>query len=107
MLFAAGFRRSLNEAYEEAKSRFGIITSLPFSTEAVEQSDADRLRFYLKNKRNRERLREIGFGGAWFAILEGIIIGSGPTKDAVEEILQKTVPTEKSEFVHIFHLGGK
>ncbi len=55
--FGAGIRRDLNDAYQEAKSRFGIITSLPFSTEQ-KQSDADRLRFYLKSERNREIYRE-------------------------------------------------
>jgi len=52
--FGAGIRRDLNDAYQEAKSRFGIITSLPFSTEGMEQNDADRLRFYLRSERNRE-----------------------------------------------------
>jgi len=31
--FGSGIRRSFNEAYQKAKSRFGIITSLPFSSE--------------------------------------------------------------------------
>ena len=54
IIFGGGVRRSFNDAYQEAKSRFGIITSLPFTPEKVEQSDADKLRFYLRNKRNRE-----------------------------------------------------
>ncbi len=52
--FGSGIRHSFNDAYQEAKSRFGIITSLPFSPERAEQSDADKLRFYLRNKHNRE-----------------------------------------------------
>jgi hypothetical protein len=52
--FGSGVRQDLNDAYQEAKSRFGIIISLPFSTEEVKESDANRLRFYLKSKRNRE-----------------------------------------------------
>lgn len=51
--FGGGIRRSLNDTYQEAKARFGIITSLPFSTEKVEQSEADKLRFYLRSERNR------------------------------------------------------
>ncbi|RLB11353.1 MAG: hypothetical protein DRG39_04295, partial [Deltaproteobacteria bacterium] len=43
--FGSGIRHSFNDAYQEAKSRFGIITSLPFSPERAEQSDADKLRF--------------------------------------------------------------
>jgi len=52
--FGGGIRRGLNDAYREAKSRYGIITSLPFSRKGVEQSDADKLKFYLRSKRNRE-----------------------------------------------------
>ncbi|HAJ32209.1 MAG TPA: hypothetical protein DCK79_02380 [Candidatus Atribacteria bacterium] len=141
MTFGGGIRRSFNDAYQEAKSRFGIITSLPFSTEKVEQSDAAKLRFYLRSKRNREmyweeieelinkdpnfltlyhqemgkiyartygkRLREIGLTNAWFAILEGITIASGATKDEVERILQYILPTKKRKFVYIFRLKEK
>ena len=136
--FGGGIRRSLNDAYQEAKARFGIITSLPFSTEEIEQNDADKLRFYLKSKRNREmyweeidelinkdptlltlyhqemgkihartcgkRLREIGLTGAWFAILEGITVASGATRDEVEQVLKRILPTEKRKFVYIFRL---
>lgn len=139
--FGGGIRQSLNNAYQEAKSRYGIITSLPFSIEETEQSDADKLKFYLRSKRNREmywekieelidrdsnlltlyhlemgkihartykkQLREIGLNNVWFAILEGIIIASGPTRDEVEQILQEILPAEKREFVYIFHLKGK
>jgi len=52
--FGSGIRRSFNDAYQKAKSRFGIITSLPFSPEKVEQSDTDKLRFYLRSERTRE-----------------------------------------------------
>jgi len=141
MTFGGAIRRSFNDVYQEAKSRFGIITSLPFSTEKVEQSDAANLRFYLRSKRNRERyweeieelinkdpglltlyhqemgknyartygkrLREIGLTNAWFAILEGITIASGATKDELERILQCILPTEKRKFVYIFRLKKK
>jgi len=52
-------------------------------------------------------LREIGLNNAWFAILEGVIVASGPTRDEVEKILQEILPAEKREFVYIFHLKGK
>ncbi len=141
MTFGGGIRRSFNDAYQEAKSKFGIITSLPFSTEKVEQNDAANLRFYLRSKRNREmyweeieelidkdpdlltlyhqemgkihartygkRLREIGLTNAWFAILEGMTIASGATKDEVERILQYILPTGKRKFVYIFRLKEK
>jgi len=56
--FGGGIRKTFNNAYQEAKSRFGIITSLPFSPERVEQSDAERLKFYLRSKENREMYQE-------------------------------------------------
>ncbi|MDI6902741.1 MAG: hypothetical protein QMC77_03310 [Methanocellales archaeon] len=139
--FGSGMRRSFNDAYQEAKSRFGIITSLPFAAEEVEQSDSDKLKFYLRSERNREmywkeieelinkdpslltlyhqemgkihartykkQLHEIGLTDAWFAILEGITIASGATKDEVEQILQRILPTEKRSFVYIFQLREK
>jgi hypothetical protein len=139
--FGKGVRQSFNEAYQEAKSRFGIITSLPFSAEEVKQSDADKLRYYLKSERNRsrywqeiadliakdsslralyhqemgkvhartygKRLREIGLKDAWFALLQGMIIAGGSTKDEVEQILPGIVPPEKRKFVYVFQLKGK
>jgi len=39
MTFGGGIRRSFNDAYQEAKSRFGIITSLPFSIKKVGMSE--------------------------------------------------------------------
>ncbi|MEO0162130.1 MAG: hypothetical protein ABIL74_07645 [candidate division WOR-3 bacterium] len=56
--FGGGLRRSFNDSYQQAKSQFGIITSLPFSGEKLKQTDADKLRFYLRSERNRERYSE-------------------------------------------------
>lgn len=47
----------IDDSYEEAKHRFGIIETLPVSDES-EKSDAEQLRYYMKNKRNRERYAE-------------------------------------------------
>lgn len=140
LYFGSGIRRSMNDDYQEAKARFGIITSLPFSPEEVEWTDAERLKFYLKSERNREmywekieeliddpellklyhqemgkihartygkQLREIGLVDAWFAILEGIIVASGKTKDEVKQTLNKILPAEKRDFVYLFHLKKK
>ena len=54
-----------------------------------------------------KQLRGIGLSKAWFAILEGIIIASGATKNEVEQVLQHILPTEKRKFVYIFQLKGK
>jgi len=139
--FGKGVRQSFNEAYQEAKSRFGIITSLPLSAQQVKQGDADKLRYYLKSERNRsrywqeianiiakdarllalyhqemgkthartygKRLRAIGLRDAWFALLQGMIIAGGSTRDEVEQILPGIVPAEKRKLVYIFHLKGK
>ena len=56
--FGGGYRRSLNNSYQESKARYGIITSLPFSKEGEEPGDEEMLRFYLKNQHNREMYRE-------------------------------------------------
>ena len=52
--FGGGIRRSMNENYRDAKARFGIITRLPFLGEEEEESDLERLKFYLRTKDSRE-----------------------------------------------------
>jgi len=139
--FGGRMRRSFNDSYQHAKSKFGIITSLSFSGEKIEQSDADKLRFYLRSERNRDtysdeiwrlikkdkelltlyhqemgkihsrtigkRLHEIGLTNGCFAILEGMTIAGGATRDVVEQILQNIVSPEKRKFVYIFQLKRK
>lgn len=51
-------RKAIKSDYLEAKSKHGIITSLPFSPGEVEWSEAERLKFYLRNKYNRKHYRE-------------------------------------------------
>lgn len=52
LLFGGGISRSMNESYREAKARFGVITSLPFSGE--ERSDAEKLKALLRTESSRE-----------------------------------------------------
>ena len=47
-------RQDLNEEYQEAKHRSGIITSLPPARDK-EKTGAERLKFYLRNESNRLR----------------------------------------------------
>ena len=54
IIFGGGIRRDFNDAYQQAKARFGIILSLPFSPKETEQTDAGKLRFYLRSERSRE-----------------------------------------------------
>lgn len=55
IVFGGSMSRDIDDTYEEAKHRFGIIETLPAPKEESETSDAEQLRFYMKNKRNRER----------------------------------------------------
>lgn len=55
--FSGTISTDIDDAYEEAKHRFGLIESLPPDDEES-KSDAEKLRFYMKNKRNRERYRD-------------------------------------------------
>lgn len=135
--FGGGMRRNFNDSYQEAKFRYGIITSLPLPKEQ-EKNDADVLRFYLKSESNREiyeeeidrlinedrellkiyhqetgkvharryrrQLRKIGVNKGWFAILEGLIIASGATKEELETVLKGILPSEKQDFVFVFQM---
>lgn len=52
--FGGGIRRNFKTTYDEAKAKFGIITSLPFEQKGKQKTEEDRLKYYLKNERNRE-----------------------------------------------------
>jgi hypothetical protein len=54
--FGPGIRRNLKEAYQEAKARFGIITTLPRAEK--EESDIVRLKAYLSSEATREKYWE-------------------------------------------------
>jgi hypothetical protein len=137
--FGRGYREGFKQFFQEAKSKYGIVTSLPFSTESKKQSDEDLLRFYLKSKQNRDqywediwlligrkpalrllyhqemgkihsrqykkRFREIGIEKGFFAILEGMIVASGLTKEEAQKAAKSIVPSEKRAWVHIFQVG--
>ena len=54
--FGGGIKRSLNDSYNEAKAKYGIITSLSQTAESVKAtSDIDQLKYYLRSERNREQ----------------------------------------------------
>lgn len=141
IIFGSGIRRSINDAYSQAKTNFGIITSLPFSSEKIRPSDSEMLKSYLKTEYSRDihheeiqelisknpdlmtlyheemgkvdardyrkRLRAIGIVEGWFALINGIIIASGRTREEVERILKSMLPAEKMKLVYIFHLKAK
>jgi len=51
-----------------------------------------------------QRLRDIGLSGVWFAILEGITIASGRTRQEVEQAVQRIVPQHQRPFVYTFEV---
>ena len=53
VLFGAGIRSSFEDGFRDARSRFGIVTSLPFSAGGSQISDADRLRAIMKSEHGR------------------------------------------------------
>ncbi len=61
VFFGRNVREGFNTTYQQAKSQYGVITSLPFTAPDTRQSNEELLRFYLKSERNREEFwNEIG-----------------------------------------------
>jgi hypothetical protein len=54
MTFGGGIRRNFKTIYDEAKAKYGIIATLPFEPKGKKQTDEGKLKYYLKNERNRE-----------------------------------------------------
>jgi hypothetical protein len=51
-----------------------------------------------------QHLRDIGLSGVWFALLEGVTIASGRTRQEVEQALRRIVPKDKLPFVYTFQV---
>jgi len=49
----------------------------------------------------------IGLNKGWFAILQGMIIAGGTTKEEVEKNIQSLVPERKKSLVYLFNLKSK
>lgn len=54
MSFGRGVRRTFDDAYQEAKCRHGVVTSLPFTPSEPKNADEEMLKHYLKSEENRE-----------------------------------------------------
>jgi len=138
--FGSGYKRSLNEVYKKAKAKYGIITSLPFSGNAIyaQQSPADQLKYFMKTKANRaefeididklikkhpdlrplyhqewgrinasfyrKEFKEIGLNKAYYALLQGQIIGSALKQKDLDSLIQKLVPISKRGWVYTFKM---
>ena len=51
-------------------------------------------------------LRTMGLNGVWFAMLEGIPIASGTTRQEVEQAVKRIVPQHKLPFIYTFQVKG-
>jgi len=130
------------DSFERAKAEYGVITTLPVLEEeqAVADPDAEKLKFYLKNQRNRDmyldeiaeltlksprlmtlyhqemgkahtrhyvkEFKKIGLKPGWFAILQGLIVASGLTRDEALKNMKKVTPVDKIQWVTIFQFKG-
>jgi hypothetical protein len=54
-----------------------------------------------------QHLRDIGLGRVWFAILEGVPIASGTTRQEVEQTIKRIVPQHKLPFIYTFQVGER
>ena len=52
------------------------------------------------------QLRDMGLSGVWFAMLEGVPIASGTTRQEVEQAVQRIVPKHKLPFIYPFQVKG-
>jgi hypothetical protein len=50
------------------------------------------------------QLRDMGLSGVWFAMLEGVPIASGTTRQEVEQAVQRIVPQHKWPFLYTFQV---
>ena len=54
--FGSGIRNDIKDTYEKAKHTFGLVTQLPFNEGSEgEKDDVEKLKFYMKNKNNRDQ----------------------------------------------------
>jgi hypothetical protein len=54
LYFGSGMRRSINDTFRQAKTNYGIITSLPFSSEKSISTDSEKLRGFLRSQDSRD-----------------------------------------------------
>ncbi|MGD2248116.1 MAG: hypothetical protein PVF58_06890 [Candidatus Methanofastidiosia archaeon] len=57
LTFGSEYCKSFNDTYQKAKFECGIITSLPFSKKRMPTKE-EKLKFYMKNERNRDQYWE-------------------------------------------------
>jgi len=54
LFFGSGMKSSINDSFRQAKARYGIITSLPFSAQDAATSDIERFRGLLRSRESRD-----------------------------------------------------
>ncbi len=136
-----GYRRSMEDAYRDAKARFGVITSLPFAAEERPDADLDRLRALLRSERtraehwdeieeligkdrsllveyhqrmgsfharhHRKALKDAGVMGGWYAVVEGAVVAGADSKERVEQTVERLVPEDRRDLVHLYQAKGR
>ena len=58
----------------------------------------------IQAQRYRRELRKRGVQEGWFALLEGLLIAGGKTREEVERLIGALLPPEKREHVYLFPL---
>jgi hypothetical protein len=54
IFFGSGMRRSINDTFHQAKTSYGIITSLPFTSKKSGPTDSEKLRGLLRSQDSRD-----------------------------------------------------
>jgi hypothetical protein len=53
-----------------------------------------------------KEFRKMGLNQGWFAILQGLIVASGVTRDEAEKTAKKLVPGGKMDWIYFLRLTG-
>jgi hypothetical protein len=61
----------------------------------------------IHSRHYRKRFNEVGISQGWFAVLEGLVVASGRSKDETEQAAKRIVPSEKGAWVHYLQLSRK
>ena len=63
IIFGSGVRRGFEDEYREAKARYGVVTSLPFTAEERPDADVERMKAWTRSwtsvRENWEEIREM------------------------------------------------
>ena len=55
----------------------------------------------------KKKLRNVGVTHGWFALLKGVQLAAGNSKQEVEAMSRSLASPEQQKFLHIFQIPGK